>query len=188
MMATRHAPSAARAPVTTAMGAPRVPGFDVPMEGPPPPVAEPRNAFKAARQDAKVAYIVITAEDFARDRGQTLAELITEMEGWSQSSWNELALAGGQRPPSEESQARVLTRLRARASKQTEAPPAAVLRFFVWRQDPDAFARKYAVGEEQGYASKAEAVTVRDERKKLGQTGGNGFTEDVWIEERRVRA
>lgn len=177
-MATRAAPKAAAARVTTAMGAPRVPGF---------PASEPKappNAFKQARQDAKVAYIVLAAEDFSKHTGTPLHELIPSMERWTQGQWDQLALAGGQRPPSDESKARVLTRLRARASQPTVAPPAYVTKYAVVYRDADRLAQKHELGL---YATEAEANEVADRRRALEITSGSGFREDVWVESRQVR-
>ena len=119
------------------------------------------------------------------------------MEGWSLAEWTKLALAGGQRPPSEETQARVLTRLRARASQQTEAPPANedpfarcpkdypvyVTRYVVMYQDADAFRHTHKLSEHE---TREEAEQAAEARRAKGYTAGNGFREDVWVAEQRT--
>lgn len=188
MMATRHAPAQASRPVTTAMGAPRVPGFDVPLEGPPPPVSRPRNHHEENARERKVAYLVLEAEALGKRAGCTLVELISAMECWADQHWTQLAIDAGQKPPSPETRAQVLGRLRARAARQTEAPPSYVTRFFVVRRPDPRYAWKYDIGASEGYATRSEAEGIVQAELARGVTTGRGEREEIWVEPRQVQS
>lgn len=186
MTPTRPAARESERVVHLPLRAPRVPGFDVPIEGPPPPVARPRNAFADANREKKVGYLAIAACRLAIEASKSLEELVGAMEGWSDEEWRKLAVASGQKPPSDQSKALVLERLRARAARQTEVPPSLVTRYFVVRKPDPRYAWKHDIGATEGYATEAEAEAVAKAELARGGTTGGGFAEEIWVEERRV--
>jgi hypothetical protein len=185
-MATRQAPAGGTV-VHLPLRAPRVPSVAVPSEPKAPPVAPPRrNPWEEAARERKTAHLVLAADDLARHSGVTLSVLIASMESWGDGDWTKLALAAGQKPPSSETRALVLGRLRARAARQAP-PPAAVTRYFVVRKPDARYAWKHDIGAAEGYATEGEAEKVAAAELARGRTSGSGFAEEIWVEPRQVR-
>jgi hypothetical protein len=79
-------------------------------------VSRPSNYFERQARDRKVAFIVMAAEELAKHSEVTVEQLAQTMEQvWGDAEWSMLAVAAGQKPPSPESRAEILTRLRCRA-------------------------------------------------------------------------